>query len=139
MDRTQHGVRDASLVKTKALPAAGAAASTDGIDTGARTGRGAALEDVEYRVSIPATPSLVEDKTIIVDIQTDNDVAFGSATTLIDNAITVTGAAQAAGGAAAEYRFRLPSDAERYLRATATVLAQGGDNTGVDFTLEALF
>jgi hypothetical protein len=130
---------DAELNRTKALPAAGAAASTDAIDLGAQSGFQDFLADVEFEVSIPATPDLVEAKTIIIDIQTDNDSAFGSAKTLIDNIITVTGAAAAAGGAAASARFRLPSDAERYLRATATVLTDGGDNTDVSFTLKPLF
>jgi len=139
MDRANHLIRDAALEESKALPAAGASASTDAIDTGARTARGAFLSDAEWLLSIPATPDLVEAKTIIIDIQMDTVSAFSSASTLIDNAITVTGAAEAAGGAAAEYRFRLPTDVERYLRATATVLADGGDNTGVDFTLKPLF
>ena len=132
--------RDASLAETKALPAAAATAYTDGIDLGARNATlGKFLAECEFLVAVPATPSLVEAKTIIVDIQTDNDVAFGSAKTVIDNIFTVTGAAAAAGGAAASERFRLPSNVERYLRAAATVLADGGNNTGVSFTLEALF
>ena len=131
-------LQDAELIKTKALPAAGAAASCDAIDLGAQSGRQSFVAPVEFEVSVPATPDLVEAKTIIIDIQTDNDAAFGSAKTVIDNIITVTGAALAAGGAAASQKFRLPTDAERYVRATATVLADGGDNTAVSFTLKAL-
>jgi len=131
-------VQDASLNRSKALPAAGASASTDGIDLGVQ-----ADEDrvalVEFLVDLPATPALVEAKTIIIDIQTDNDAAFGSPKTIIDNLITVTGAALAAGGAAASERFRVPTTVERYLRATATVLADGGNNTGVSFTLKPCF
>lgn len=132
-------LQDTELVKTKALPAAGASASTDAIDLGAQSGKQDFVAPVEFEVSIPATPDLVEAKTIIIDITTDNDSAFGSAKTVIDNIITVTGAALAAGGAAASQRFKLPSDCERYLRATATVLADGGDNTAISFTLKALF
>ncbi len=132
-------VKDALLSQSKALPAAGASASTTGIDLGAQSGKQDFLDGVEFEVAVPATPALVEAKTIIVDIQTDNDVAFGSPKTIIDNIITVTGAAQAAGGAAASERFRLPTNVERYLRATATVLADGGNNTGVSFTLKPCF
>jgi len=131
-------VKDALLKVTKALPAAAASASTDGIDLGAQSGKQDFVAPVEFEVAVPATPSLVEAKTIIVDIQTDNDAAFGSAKTIIDNIITVTGQAAAAGGLAASERFRVPTNVERYLRATATVLTGGGDNTGVSFTLEAL-
>jgi len=131
-------VQDASLNRSKALPAAGASASTDGIDLGVQ-----ADEDrvalVEFLVDLPATPALVEAKTIIIDIQTDNDAAFGSPKTIIDNLITVTGAALAAGGPAASERFRVPTTVERYLRATATVLADGGNNTAVSFTLKPCF
>jgi len=129
-------VQDASLNQSKALPAAGASASTTGIDLGPAQDF---LATVEFEVAVPATPALVETKTIIVDIQTDNDVAFGSPKTIIDNIITVTGQAAAAGGAAASERFRVPTNVERYLRATATVLAAGGDNTAVSFTLKPCF
>lgn len=132
-------LQDAELIETKALPAAGATAYTDAIDLGAKSDRAELAAEVEFEVSVPATPALVEAKTIILDIQTDEDSAFGSPKTVIDNIITVTGAALAAGGAAASQRFRLPTNAERYLRASATVLADGGNNTAVSFTLKALF
>ena len=132
-------VQDALLVETKALPAAAATAETDPIDLGAQSGKQDFLAEAEFEVSVPATPNLVEAKTIIFDIQTDNDPAFGSPKTVIDNLMTVTGAGSAAGGPAASERFRLPTNVERYLRATATVLADGGNNTGVAFTLKALF
>jgi hypothetical protein len=135
----QPNLQDNELIETKALPAAAATAYTDGIDLGAQSGKQDFAAEVEFEVSIPATPDLVEAKTIIVDIQTDNDSAFGSPTTIIDNIITVTGQALAAGGAAASARFRVPAGVERYLRAGATVLVNGGDNTGVSFTLKALF
>jgi len=134
-----HAVADKDLTVTKALPAAAATAYTAAIDLGAVGSRDDFLANMEFEISIPATPSLVEAKTIIVDIQTDNDVAWGSALTIISNIITVTGAAEAAGGAAASARFRVPSDVERYIRAGATVLTAGGDNTAVSFTLKPLF
>lgn len=134
-----YNVQDANMTKTKALPAAGASASSDGIDLGSLTSMGSRTELMEFEVSIPDTPDLVEAKTVIIDIETDDDSAFGSVTKLIDNIITVTGAGAAAGGAAASKRFKVPTDCERYIRATSTVLAAGGDNTGVDVTLKALF
>ena len=134
-----YNVSDNDLVESKALPAAAATAYTTGMDLGAQSGKQDFVPRMEFEVSVPATPDLVEAKTIIIDIQTDADVAFGSPKTVIDNIFTITGAALAAGGVAMSQRFRLPTDCERYLRAAATVLTAGGDNTGVDFTLKALF
>jgi len=134
-----HAVADKDLTVTKALPAAAATAVTAAIDLGAVGSRDDFLANMEFEVSVPATPDLVEAKTIIVDIQTDNDVAWGSALTIIDNIFTVTGAAEAAGGVATSARFRVPTNVERYIRASATVLTGGGDNTAVSFTLKPLF
>jgi hypothetical protein len=131
-------VADKSLTVSVALPAAGATAVTAGIDLGLKAGRDF-LPDMEFEVSVPATPDLVEAKTIIIDIETDDDVAFGSPKKICDNLITVTGAALAAGGVAASERFRVPTNVERYIRATATVLAAGGSNIAVSMTLKPLF
>lgn len=135
-----HLQKDVSLSETKALAAAGAASQTTGIDTGAlSSGPGAArLADKEWRLTCPAVPDLVEDKTIIYSIETDDDVAFGSPTVVNANLITLTGAGAAAGAGAVDERFKLPSDHERYVRVKATVLAAAGDNTGVSFTLDLL-
>lgn len=133
-----YSVQDAEMIKTKALPAADAAASTDGLDLGAMTSRGSRLTPMEFQLTVPAVPDLVDDKTIIYDVQTDNDVAFGSPKTVIDNIATSTGA-DSAGAAAVSERFRPATDWERYVRVVATVLVGGGDNTGVDMTLKALF
>jgi hypothetical protein len=132
-------VQDQELIETKALPAAGASAGTDAMDLGARTAKAARIEPVEFELSCPAVPALVDTKTIIYAIQTDDDVAFGTPTTVYPAIVTLTGAG-GAGAAAFAKRFRLATDnLERYLRATATVLADGGNNTAVSFTVKALF
>lgn len=131
--------KDANLIATIALPAAAAEAVTAGIDLGAlSSGPGAArLEDKEFELTVPACPVLVEDKTIIYSIETDDDSAFGSAKVVNANLITMTGSATPGCAAVAE-RFRLPSDCERYVRIRAAVLVGGGDNTGVSMTLSLL-
>ena len=131
-------VQDANFIKTKALPAAGASAATDPLDLGAMTAKGSRTEKVEFELSLPATPDLVDDKTVIIDIEMDTASGFGSETSLIDNLITVTGAG-GTGAAAVTKRFRVPTDCEQFIRANATVLASGGDNTGVSITIKALF
>jgi len=95
------------------------------------------MKDMEWRLTVPACPDLVNDKTIIYSIETDNDVAFGSAKVVNANLITMTGAG-GVGCAAVDERFKLPSDSERDVRVKATVLAAGGDNTGISFTLDLL-
>lgn len=52
--------------------------------------------------------------------------------------LKVTGAV-GGGGAAVSQRVRLPSVARRFLRATATVEAAGGNNTAVSFSLGLVF
>lgn len=121
MDRTLPNVRDASLVKTKALPTGAAAVSTVAFDLGALTGRGIRdyICDLLIEAPLLAVGELANASTMIYSIECDTDAAFGSATTLVAAAITQTGAG-GVGAAAAEARFRVPMDCERYLRVTAT-------------------
>lgn len=127
--------RDASFVQTKALPAAGATAYTTGMDLGQATVQ--SLEQIEFEISVPATPALVEAKTITIAVQ---DSADNSTFAAVDPAIsTVITGATGNGAAAKTVRFRLPSATRRYVRIASTVLASGGDNTGVSVTLSALF
>jgi hypothetical protein len=135
-----YAIQDAATNITKALPAAAStAANSDGIDTGKGT-TGRQLADIEFLLSAPAvTTTMVPDtKTITYKIQHDNDSAFGSPTTLFDAVIVQTGAG-GAGAAAATYRFRLPSTAERYIRAVATTGADTTDSSAVSMTLKALY
>ncbi|HOD84298.1 MAG TPA: hypothetical protein PKG77_22985 [Phycisphaerae bacterium] len=127
-------LRDANLIKTKALPAAGASAYCDAIDLGAQSGSQKFVADIEFEVSIPATASLAAGKTIVVDIQTCEESTFASPTLAIGNLLTVTGGS-GGGGAAASAKFRLPTDVKRYVRTKATVESAGGDNTAVSSTL----
>lgn len=133
-----YNVQDAELIKVKALPAAGAANYTDAIDLGAQSGKQDELVPNEFEVSLPATVTLVNTKAITFALQTDNDPAFGSPTTLNAALLVVTGT----GGnvsAAASARFRLPTNRERYIRVGATVPADAGTSTAYNYTLKALF
>jgi len=131
-------VKDKNFIQTKALPAAGASAATDGFDLGALSSAGAFLPEVEFEVQLPATPNLVDNKSITIDVETDSVSNFASPTKVIGELIKVTGSG-GNGGAAATKRFRLPTDTERYVRVKATVDAAGGDNTAVSLTCQALF
>ena len=126
---------DLAKTVTKALPAANANHNTPTIDLEQVTG--GIIEAIAFEVAIPATPNLVEAKSITVTVQ---DSADDSSYTAIDPAIstTVVGAAAAAGGAAKTVRFRLPPTARRYIQLNLAVANGGGDNTGVDVTFRLL-
>lgn len=125
-------LKDAELIKSKALPAAAATAYTASIDLGA-VALGPTGDHIEAEISVPATPALVEDKTITLNFQeSDDDTTFANIGEL--ESLVITGGA-GNGASAASRIVRLPRATKRYIRAAATVLADGGDNTGVDFSL----
>lgn len=129
-------LKDAELIKAKALPAAGATAYTDAIDF-AMAAIGPRGDDIEAELAVPALPALAEGKKFTLRLQdSDDGVAFADIPELA--ALELTGAV--GGGAAATTRFvRLPRTARRYLRASLTVEAAGGDNTAVEAALSLLF
>lgn len=132
MDRTGYGVRDANMVKTKALPSGASTIYTDGIDVGLRGGRGALLADCELEINAPilAVGELANASTMKYDVQMDADVAFGSPTTIALEVLVQTGAG-GVGAAAATAKFRLPTNCERYVRVAATNSA-AADASGKD-------
>lgn len=128
-------LRDLDFEVTKALPAAAATAYTDGLDLGQTKVQ--SLEAIEFEISLPAVPDLVDAKTITISVQ---DSADDSSYAAVDPAITtvITGAG-GVGAAAKTVRFRLPSQTRRYVRLKTDVLTAGGDNTAKSVTLAALF
>jgi hypothetical protein len=120
-------LQDLNLVANKALPAAGAAASTTALDLNTTTpGR---VPRVELFVSVPAVPALVDAKTIIHVIEDSADnVTFAAVADL--PSMTQLGAG-GVGAAAVTRQFKAPIGLRRYVRLTSTVLAAGGDNTAV--------
>ncbi len=126
---------DATLTKTKALPAAAAANYTNSIDLG-QTTLGPMADEIEVLVEIEATPALVDAKTITLTLK---DSADDSTFTAIPTLATVvqTGASSA-GADAVSVRYKLPPSTRRYLRLDAAVLTAGGDNTAKSYTLKVL-
>ena len=127
-------LKDAELIVTTALPAAAASNSSDSIDLGQTT-----QEETynEVLLSVPATPALVDDKTITFTFEDSADNSSFAAVTGLSTLVT-TGAG-GAGAAATSRRVRLPAGTRRYLRVTAAVLTAGGNNTGVSYTLALVF
>ena len=127
-------IQDFDLTVTTALPAAAANADSASIDLEA-TGP-AALESVEIELSVPATPDLVDDKTVIFTFQDSaDDSTFAAISELAT--LTITGAG-GAGAAATSTKVRLPSTTARYINVNASTLAAAGDNTGVSYTWKIL-
>lgn len=127
-------IKDAALIKTKALPAAAASNNTDSLDL---QNVDASFESIEVEISLPALPSLVDAKTVTVTLKDSaDDVTFAAIPELAT--LVVTGAG-GVGASAARRVVRLPSSARRYLRAYVDVLAAAGDNTAKSLSLSLLF
>jgi hypothetical protein len=129
-------LKDAQLKVSKALPNGAAAVTSTSIDTASVAGDQPG--DVEFLLTGPAlaTGVMGDAKTMIYDIIHSDAADLSGSSILHDNALTQTGAASA-GCAAATKRFRLPSDAKRYIGFTATGSATG-DCSGSSATLEAV-
>lgn len=137
---TGPGVRDALLKLSRLLPASTAAVTSTAIDTGASTGDAFQGGDVEYLLTAPlvTTAQLPDAKLFTYSISCSANADLSSPTVLITGAIVQTGAG-GVGAAAATYRFRLPSNASRYIFFTVTPSASGtGDASGATATLEVL-
>lgn len=126
---------DFNFRKTIALPAAAATAYTPSLDLGSAI-PGPIGSAIRMRISCPATPALVDAKTIIFNLQHSIDNATFVNVPTTGNMSTI--GASSAGAAAVQFDFFLPPIINRYIRASATVLTGGGDNTGVSFALEGL-
>lgn len=126
-------IKDASLIKVKALPAANANNTCDAIDLGPGAYK---PEEMEIEVSVPATPALADNLAITFTIVHG---ATSSPATSTGISFTVTGVATSAGGPATTKRFRLPSDTLRYVAVNAAVANSGGNNTAVSYTTSLLF
>ena len=127
-------IRDELLKVTKALPAADANADSDSIDL-EQASAFPLNESIDVELAIPALPALVNTKTVTFTFKDSaDDSTFANIAALAT--LVITGGAS---GAAATTRVvRLPSSARRYINVNAAVEADGGDNTGVSYTLSLL-
>jgi len=129
-----HALKEALLIRTLALPAAGANASTASIDLGQVPPNGFRFE---VELDLPALPSLADTKKTTITLEDSADgVTFNPVAGLAT--LEVTGAG-GAGAAATTRRVRLPADLRRYLRAKAAGESAGGNNTAKSLTLALVF
>jgi hypothetical protein len=129
-------IRDTNLKVTKALPAAAATNTSDSIDLLDKS-PGLKLRNAEIEVALPATPALVDAKTITLAIHDSADnSSFAAIPTLAS--VVATGASSA-GAAAITRKFKLPESARRYIRLSQTVETGGGSNIAVSSTLSVVY
>lgn len=135
---TAYQVKDASLIVTKALGDGATSVTSDGIQVKGATGPDF-LAPCELYLEAPAltTTMLPDGETMTYIVQHDDDSAFGSVETLLDNVIVQTGAGSA-GDAAATKRVKLPTDTKKYIRIKATKTGTG-DCTSLSLTASLLF
>ena len=129
-------MKDATLITTKAFPAAAASNNHDGIDLGDTTaGGGIKPENMELEISWPTLANLVEAKDIDFTVEDSADnVTFAP----IGITHQVTGES-GDGLTAGAKLFRLPSTTRRYVRVAQAVETGGGDNTGNASTVSLVF
>lgn len=133
MPLSNRSIQDALLTVATALPAAAANVSSVGIDLGQPTAF-PINEKVELELSVPATPSLVDAKTIIYTFQDSADnITFAA----IPELATLTSTGAGGVGAAAVLRnVKLPSSTRKFVGVNAAVLAAGGSNIAISFTVK---
>jgi hypothetical protein len=127
-------IKDKAKIVTTALPAAGANVTSTAIDL--EQVAGGQIEGVELELSVPATDTLVDNKSITFQVWTGATTTLAVADPLLST--TVTGTSGNA-SAAKVVRFRLPPDCLRYVGINASVPADAGTNTATDFTVSLLF
>lgn len=129
-------MKDAKLITTKALPAAAANNSHDGIDIGARTSPGGTFTgEVELEISWPAIAALVDTKTIVFTVQ---DSANNSSFASLGQTHTLTGAG-GVGVPAGSKKFRLPRNVRQYVNVNQAVETGGGTLTAISTTVSLVF
>jgi len=130
-------VGDASLQETGALPDGAASTNSGSIDLG-HNATGSFLAKCEFKVDAPAlaTADLPDTETMTYDVITSDSDDLSTPTVVIDNLITQTGAG-GAGAAAAEARFRLPANVQRFVGIRATN-SGAGDASDKSMTLSLL-
>lgn len=129
---------DVANRRTKALPNGAAATTCDAFDTGV-TSSGVQPGDFEFLITAPAlgTSAMGDGKTMIYAAMMSDNADMSSPVVLYDRVVVQTGAG-GAGAAATEGRFRLPTNAKRYIAVRATGSASG-DASASSFVLDPLF
>lgn len=128
-------IPDDNLTTTKALPAAGASATSTAFDTGDNT-TGIFPEGVALELSCGSTANLPSAQTITYTVLADT--ANPPTTALSPSLTFVTTGTAGNGAATGSIKWRVPYNAGRYLAIQATIGANGGNNTATSFQVRLL-
>jgi len=131
------GLKSEDTTKFKALPAAAATNYSDSIDLGTDPATHGVLLEGKLEIYLPATPSLVDAKTVTLTLQDSADDSTFTDVTGI--ATVVATGASSAGAAAITREVPIPSTLRRYVRLKQAVLTAGGDNTAISTRLAFLY
>lgn len=139
---TKFGMRDADLVKTKALPAAASTSVvTDGIDIGPNASFRAVrdVDRMEMSLEVPALSAVIlpDTKTCTLTIESDTDPNFGSPTTL--GTLVLTGAGGAGAPNGGELRVTPTRTGEQYVRGKVAFGANTTDGSALKATFALNF
>ena len=129
-------LKDATFVKTFALPASANTVLSAALDLGSDAFK---PEAIEANISVPAlNATMVPDtRTVTVVIETSTTSNFSAVSqTLYSEVFTGAGGA---GIAAVSKLVRLPSNCARYIRGKVVTGASTGDATTISATFQLLF
>lgn len=124
----QRSLKDELAKVTKALPAAAASNTTDGIYIGEA---GPHRDGLKVKVELPANAVLVATKLLTLALWDSADNSTFAATSPAQSYV-ITGDT---GFAATEIFFEIPKTARAYVAVRQTVETGGGDNTGTSSTV----
>lgn len=127
-------IRDVKNSVTAALPAANATSRSPSIDLGQRIG--GEIESIDFELVIPACPALAASKNATFSLHdSEDDSTFAAVNPSITTSVV---GVSTDGSAAKTIRFRLNPSTRRYIAISASVDDDGGDNTGVSYSLNLL-
>jgi hypothetical protein len=130
-----HLQADANLSVSRALPAsASATVNSTSIDLGHGTG-GRLHADCEFEVAAPAVNTTMAPDTRTFTYKLQHSTDNSNFTDIANAVITQTGAG-GAGAAAASFRWRAPSNVNRYVRLAITSGVSTTDASAVAATLK---
>ena len=129
-----HALKDAELIRTVALPAAAATATTEPFNLIQKPPHECHFE---VELTLPALPLLADTKKATVTLEDSADgITFAAIAALAS--LEVIGAG-GAGAVTITRKVRLPSDVRQYIRAKVAVEAAGGNNTAKSLTMALVF
>ena len=129
-----HALKDAELIRTVALPAAAATATTEPFNLIQKPPHECHFE---VELSLPALPSLADTKKATVTLEDSEDgITFAAIAALASLEVTGGGGA---GASTVTRKVRLPSDVRQYIRAKVALEAAGGNNTAKSLTMALVF